>query len=285
MTKENEIYLEMDAKTVGISIYSNVEHEMLKSKNGEVILFKNLQQAKMYAEQTRKLKNPLDYSIYINIGESCIEYEDFDFVKGYYQLYANDNDIYYIKPADKISVDTLGYIIFNDNERIEDGNEGRRIAKENFSMIREAANNMVKYPNNDCAIQAVGRQWSNMTIKAKNCSGIINVLYNSQIMNINQNRINLGLNAFRFDKEMDKFNTLYFFIQKEHLEPYYFESVKICESILKQIVEEVKKKNPSVKLKTFHLKYPLEIDNDAMVKSHAVRKEDRKNGKSDTSES
>ena len=281
--EEERIELEMDGKTVGIGIFSLIENAQVTSATGEVILFKNIAQARFYAEKVKKLTNPLNYDLNIIIGDNnTIDFDHFDYIDGTYQLYAIDkrtgqNQIYVIKPVEKYQVDKIGYIVFNNNERIEDPEKGAMTACENFTKVRQAANRLVKFPNRDYALKSIGRYYNNMLLYVKNTSGIINIVYNSQLMNINQNRKNNNLRAFRFDKSMDKYNTLYFFIQKEYHEPDYFRSTEVCQKALEEIVKELKKDNPEIELKYIELHIPIEIDNDIIIKKRKENEDDQSN--------
>ena len=119
-----------------------------------------------------------------------------------------------------------------------------------------------------------------MTLKIKKTSGAINILCNSQIMNINQNRKNYNLRVFHFDREMDKFNTLYFFIQREYYEPEYFGTIDKCTAAMDNLINEIKKTRPDVELKYMDLHIPMEIGNDLITKyskREEVKKDDQSN--------
>lgn len=274
------INLTMNGRTTGIGIYSYVDDCQLKTKNGIPLLFKNISQAKIYVENARGLTNPLDYDFLIVIDGRVIDFDAFDYVNGAYQLYASDGNIYNIKPIEKFAVEKIGYIIFNGNERILSGEEGKKINNENFEALKNAANNIAKFPNRENTFESIRRLYDCMTLKIKRTSGSINILYNSQIMNINQNRKNYGLRVFHFDKDMDKFNTLYFFIQREYYEPEYFGTTDKCTAAMDNLMAEIKKIKPEAELKYMDLHIPMEIDSDLIAKyskREEVKKDDQSN--------
>lgn len=282
---ENQVVnLTMDGKTIGIGIYSWVEDKQLTNKQGDILIFRNISQAKMYVENAKGYTNHFDYDFNIIINDSIIDYSEFDFVNGAYQLYGknentNGNFIYNVYPVEKFAVTRLGYIVFNDNARIIGDNEaGKKICKQNFDDLKEAVNTVVKYPNKKNALQSVKRTYDTLNIKVKRTSGSINVLYNSQIMNINQNRKNLQLRSFQFNKEMDKYNTLYFFIQKEFYEPDFFGTTQTCVEAFDDIIKELQKKRPDVRLEYLDIRVPIEIGNDLVEKySRREKKYDQSN--------
>lgn len=290
--EEKIINLNMDAKLIGIGIYSFIENCQLRNREGEKLLFRNVDQAILYATKVKKMTNPLDYDLNIVIGfknekgeveESIISYDKFDFVNGSYQLYAEDGYIYNIKPVTKFSIVKMGYIVFNSNEPIEDVEAGKKISFENFENVKEAANTIIKFPNKPYTLKSIKRYYTNMALEVKNTTASINVMYNSQIMNVNQNRKNAGLRIFQFDTSMDKYNTLYIYIQTEYYEPDYFKpkTLNRCMNTLNCLMTELNKKRPDAKLHFIDIKCPITVDGNITVK-HA-RKEDNKYDKSDKS--
>jgi hypothetical protein len=253
---ENQtINLTMNGRTIGIGIYSILENCQLTTKNGAPLLFKNISQAKIYAENAKGLTNPLDYDFSIVINGSVIDYNAVDFVDGAYQLYASDGNIYNIKPIEKFAVEKIGYIVFNGNKRIASPDEGKKANLAIIEAVKDAANNIARFPNRPNTFESIKRMYDCMTLKIKKTSGAINILCNSQIMNINQNRKNYNLRVFHFDREMDKFNTLYFFIQREYYEPEYFGTIDKCTAAMDNLINEIKKTRPDVELKYMDLQH------------------------------
>ena len=274
------INLTMNGRTIGIGIYSYVDDCQLKTKNGIPLLFKNISQAKIYVENARGLTNPLDYDFIIVIDGRIIEFDAFDYIDGAYQLYASDGNIYNVKPIEKFAVEKIGYLIFNGNKRVTSGEEGKKINNDIFEAVKTAANNIARFPNRENTFESIRRMYDCMTMRIKRTSGSINVLCNSQIMNINQNRKNYNLRVFHFDKDMDKFNTLYFFIQREYYEPEYFGTIDKCTAAMNNLVDEIKKIRPDVELKYMDLHIPMEIGNDLIAKyskREEVKKDDQSN--------
>lgn len=276
-----EIYLEMNGKNIGIAIYSYIINDFLSTKSGERILCVNVNQAKLTAIRFG-LTNPLDYELYIIIDDSTAHICYFDLIGGQYQMYSDDDKLYYVKPQEKFSVEKVGYIIFNNNEKNvinteEDKARIYSLAEENFNTIKEAASTLVKYPNKDYALESVDKFWSNTIIKVKNTSGVIHILYNSQIMNINMNRKNMGLRSFRFDTGMDKYNTLYFFIRKDFYENNNYKTIETSMNALQMIVDEASKIKPGIQIKYVDMYIPIEID-DNIIK-YNMRKVKREENK------
>ena len=232
----NEI-ITLDGKNNGFAIYCLATESYVTNKNG-VILFRNIDLARIYAANVKHMHNPYDYDLYIGIQGSMIHYDYFEKVDGLYQFYATCDDVetkYYIKPYDTRAVKKVGYIVVNNGEREFDKVKG--FAKTNlyYDEALKAINVLVKKACLDPNICSIGRDKYGLVANIKNSTAKIHICHNSHIMTINQQRKVDNQIAFRFDKSMDKFTTLYTFIDIDISEPKWFEGIEKAVSILKTI--------------------------------------------------
>ena len=105
----------LDGKTSGFAIFNLAAQEFVTNRNGAV-LFRNIDLARMYAANVKKLNNPYDYELYINIMGSMIQYDYFEQVDGKYQFYATCDDVetkYFVEPIVIKNIIKVGYLTVN----------------------------------------------------------------------------------------------------------------------------------------------------------------------------
>lgn len=235
----------LDGKTSGFAIYNIAAQDFVRNKNG-VVLFRNIDLAKMYAINVKHMNNPYNYELYIVIMGSDIQYDYFEQVDGMYQFYATCDDVetkYFVKPVVVRNIVKVGYLVVNNGERVFDKDKG--LAKSNlyYNAAIDALYKLIQTPSIEPNISSVGKDKYGVYATLKKSTAKIHICYNSQIMTINQNRKVDGLRAFRFDKEMDKYTTLYVFIDIDVSEPDWFEGIDQAQQIINMIAESMVEKD------------------------------------------
>ena len=233
----NKEIITLDGRNNGFAIYSIAAQDYVTNKNG-IVLFRNIDLARIYAANVKHLNNPYEYDLYISILGSMIHYDYFEKINGMYQFYATCDDVetkYFIKPTSIRVIDTIGYLIINNGEREFDKAKGFAKANLYYGATLDALNTIIKTPSIDPNISSIVKDKYGIVATVKNSTAKIHICYNSTIMTINQQRKAEGLKAFRFDKDMDKFTTLYAFIDIDSSEPAWFEGLNKAKSILNKI--------------------------------------------------
>lgn len=251
--------IKLDGKQNGILVYSYAHEKILKKKDGSDILFVNEELAKLYVEYVRGLKDPITYELQFHIDGENISYDLANRVEDVYHVISN-GEIIVVEPNEKKVVEEIGYFVFHDEVKNTDNiADGKVIASGYFTDLRKVANDIVKYPNRVPGLTSVGRISNIMHLPLKGTTASVNVMYNSQIMNLNQNRKNKGLRAFRFDRDKNKYTTLYCFIQRDPCESYKFKGLDSAHQICLDICDELNRMGHNVTYETIDLKYPIEI--------------------------
>jgi hypothetical protein len=275
--KENKIMVikkvKLDGKQNGILVYSYVHQSILKKKDGTDILFVNEELAKLYVEYVRGLKDPMTYELQFHINGENISFDLANRVDDVYHV-VSKGEIIVVEPNETKRVEEIGYFVFHDNNVNPDNvTDGKAVASGYFTELRKAVNDIVKYPNRVPALASVGRISNILHLPLKGTTASVNVMYNSQIMNLNQNRKNKGLRAFRFDRDKNKFTSLYCFIQRDPNESYKFKGLDSAHQICLDICEELGKAGYNVTYETIDLKYPIEITD--KLSTNKEREEDK----------
>ena len=236
----------LDGKNNGFCIYSIPAQDYIRNKAGNILMFRNIDLARVFAANARKLFNPYDYSLYISCYDSVIDYEFFEYIDGCYQLYADGDIKYFIKPIINRNVERIGYLVFNGGEREFDKDKGISKSNTYHKAVLEVLDEMVKRPMDNPTIESIKKDKFGICAQVKFSTTKIHICYNSQIMTINQNRKLNGMRAFRFDKDMDKYTTLYCFIDIDASELGWFEGVTKAQQILNNIAAAVVNKSNAI---------------------------------------
>ena len=254
----------LDGKTSGFAIFNLAAQEFVTNRNGAV-LFRNIDLARMYAANVKKLNNPYDYEIYINIMGSMIQYDYFEQVDGKYQFYATCDDVetkYFVEPIVIKNIVKVGYLVVNNGERIFDKDKGLTKSNLYYNEALNALYRIIQTPSIEPNISSIGKDKYGIYATLKKSTAKIHICYNSQIMTINQNRKADGLRAFRFDKDMDKYTTLYVFIDIDVSEPDWFEGIDQAQQIINMVASFMAEKENinSCKFSEVELWKPISLE-------------------------
>lgn len=209
-------------------------------------LFNNLEVAKI----TAKLYYPdSDYEFYFQFIESRTNQPIIVSRKlchhkqpGLYQFIDGDV-IYDIKELYIHRITETGYFVFDngDTSRYE-GTDGFEKQQDNIVLIENIASDIIADNwSLDTAIEHIDYHKGECILKVKNTTSRIHILYNTKIMKINQTRKAQGRNMFPFNKNMDKFLTLYVYISKDYSEPIKVNGDVSSTTLIGYIEEDLKK--------------------------------------------
>ena len=275
LTKKETVVL--DGLNHGFVIYSMITQDYVRNKTGKIVLFRNIDLARVYAAVVKKLYNPYDYSLYICIYDSFIDYEFFEMIDGCYQLYATFDDTtnmkYFIKPTVNINVKRIGYFVFNGGEATTNKEKGVAKCNTYRTVLLNTLNDLLKHPDIKPNISSITKDIYGFCASVKNSTAKIHICYNSQIMTINQERKNNGLRALRFDKDMDKYTTLYCFVTIDQAEIVHFNGIENAMSIIDTIAKNVVNGTSimTCEFKELELLYPIFLEDSGIVKGRIKR--------------
>jgi hypothetical protein len=233
---EKEI-ITLDGNENGFAIFNMATNDYVRNKKG-IVLFRNIDLARIYATNLKSMTNPYDYDLYICIQGSMIQYDYFEKIDGVYQFYATCDDVetkYFVQPIETRIVNKIGYLVVNNGEREFDKTKGLAKTTLYFNAAINALDKIVKKAFIDPGLSSIGRDRYGLTASIKNSTAKIHICHNSQIMSTNQHRKAEGQMAFRFNKDMDKFTTLYVFIDIDRGEPKFFNGIDKATELLTSI--------------------------------------------------
>ena len=162
-------------------------------------------------------------------------------VDGYFQLYDTHRNIkYYIKETTRPKVRWIGYISLDNgfNER-KDKNYGIQRAKSLFAAIEYASQRLLLANETDSINKVVKESTREYTLYVKNSTAKIHIMDNGSIMDKNQRRKEKGERVLPFEKNVDKFLTVYCYITAEHNEMKFFNSAEKSLDILERLIEDI----------------------------------------------
>lgn len=229
MEKANVIIL--DGVNNGFAVYLQDKKDFIRGnviydpKNNKksvykdaIKLFKNIETAKAFLNSKLNIVDPYDYKLWIFADGEEIDYDDVEYFEPYYEYYNESGVHYYIQETKVEKITHIGYFVFEDGDekRICDPKVGLKKSKELYSYIKDAISYIVSYPSAYPGIEKVYRDSKGfLCLNIKGCTGKIHILYNSQIMNLNMDRKSNGKNCIPFNKDMDKYKSIYIFATKD----------------------------------------------------------------------
>ena len=254
-TRYREINVE---ELTGFTAFTSYQEDaLLHDEDGNTILFGSIGALKSYISKSLKIKDLNDYVVYLidyddNGNKLEIDYDNIQKCNGYYQ-YFNGATLHFVKPQDEREVVTCGYLVFEDGDtKRTDKEYGKTRSRELYQYTTEMIDKIVR--DKVSIVEKVYRDNNGfLSLKIKDSTGIIKLCYNNEFMSLNQDRKNDGLRCLPFDKNVDKFTTLYIFSTKESGEKY--NPIFDIKDIINLIVEYLENEYPEAEAR--YMKVPF----------------------------
>ena len=252
-TKEfNSVGIELDGVKNFIVVYNhkggNTYPLKYKKTSTDPIRFSSMELAKMAADAIFTSNNDrVSYTLVITTKTGRKEYDMKEAMEidGYFQLYDLKKNIkYYIKGKSEPKVRWIGYISLDNgfHER-KDKNYGIQRSKYLFEALENSMQKLM-LSNENNGISEI-RKTSNReyTLCVKNSSAKIHIMGNSNIMDLNQRRKEKGERVIPFEKNVDKFLTIYVYITTENNELKFFNSAEKALDVLHNLINDAYNNN------------------------------------------
>lgn len=229
--------LEMNRKNIGFIV--KMSDHFVSDDNG-VIVFDNLELVKMYMIN---YMNTIfrDYSVYIMVDDVYIPLDSAQKISDYYEFYVDGEKYRAIENLTR-RVIYIGYFIFEngDCERTLDSKIGNNKQKDFMNIIKSTITNYMIHNNGIVeSIKLDDPECGNYRVTFKNSTLNLHLCFNNKVMKINQTRKENGLKCIPFDKDMDKFTTIYVYATKNNHEPVSYGSLGIAKNIIYTIAENL----------------------------------------------
>ncbi|MBR6289276.1 MAG: hypothetical protein IKR19_08075 [Acholeplasmatales bacterium] len=215
-----------------------------KKDSTDPIKFVNMDLAVASANAVFNSKdNKVSYKLIITTKNGRKEYDMKDAmeVDGYFQLYDLKKNIkYYIKEKKEPKVRWIGYISLDNgyNER-KDKAYGIQRSKQLFEALENSMQKFILF-NDDNGIGRIEKRSSrDFVLHIKNSTAKIHIMGNSNIMDLNQRRKERGERVIPFEKNVDKFLTIYVYITAENSEMKFFNSADKALDVLYKLIDDV----------------------------------------------
>ena len=218
--------MEMDGKNVGIKVKLKSTGMYLQTKNKRDRIFTNVEFAKSIA-YINGCNSGRDFDLVLYVYGNEIYYEYIQTINEYLEFFGVDEHHnlirYMIRQSQCREYNNFGYIVFDQGDVIRTsktaGEKRNKILK---SIIQHSIENLNdKYH----VIEDIMIWDSGISLKFIHTTAKLDVMTNSQMMDINQWRKNIETDeieykhCFPFIKTMDKYTTFYTYISKELYEP------------------------------------------------------------------
>lgn len=258
MTTRNELkHVVLDGKSNGICIWIYGNENFILNKDGSIKLFTSLKLARTYLAVVENIKNPYSYHVYIKIGDLKIDIEcagkvmnipEMSDDKEYYSFYLENGDRYFCSESVTEKVTSIGYYVFENGDSERTAKEiGYKKEKMLKKAIKKCAENVLLYPNQDATIDSETKdRYGNLCFTIKNTTAKIHICFNSQIMDINQERKEDSNRCIPYDKSMDKFSTIFCFATQDMNEPVGFGSKEKTNTVIRYIKELLEDEYPEL---------------------------------------
>jgi hypothetical protein len=215
------VSVELDGINNGIIVEqrcSNGKKKIISDKAGGPRLFKNLDVAMTNAHYLLDKENG-DIDFLFKLGSKKFRVADSQIIKDICQLYDSENAIKYnIKEDNMQKVVKLGYIVTEKGDTVRcDKQYGVKQVKKLLEYARDIGFGIL-CENMDISFTRIERGNYRYTFSIKNSTGKINIVTNSKLMDINQDRKQVDIRCLPYLKEMDKFTTLYIYATKDPAE-------------------------------------------------------------------
>lgn len=234
------VIYQLDGMKSGFAFYLYEKEAYFENKEGDK-LFPSLELGKTALAQEENIYNPYDYEVHIILDHDKddhmidIDFAHVELYNEYYEYYDGCGYKYYIKPkVQEILVD-CGYLIFDNGD--QKGQNGKKRSKEYYHWYIDIITNIITH-NYETVEKIYRDRNGHITMKLKDCTGLIHLCYNSDIMSLNQNRKAMKLRVLPFDKSLDKFKSLYLYTTIDSSEPEEYGTRDLLRKVKKWILSD-----------------------------------------------
>lgn len=266
MTFKNEL-VNFDTEKVGIIVQiANANGNIPKyiTLEGKPRLFNNLEVAKIMANViveggkfTYWIRwDKMDNMININRCRYNRKSHVFQFID------YSSKTIYNFKEIRTCKLTNFGYLIFDDGDSVRSEKEaGRQRQIELLDIVAGVCTDLLVEKWSEYGITRIEKRRKELVVQIKSTTAKIHVVYNSKIMDINQEKgLTPGKKRLPFLKNMDKFTTFYIFVSRDVAEGKRIGGEEKAKYIVDNIVGDLQKYYPELKTKFESIEFNKFID-------------------------
>lgn len=252
-----KVYLDLDGIKNGIGVYIYGAKDFIRNKKDNSIkLFSNMALAKSYLVNTKNIKHPNQYRLYLILGKSEIDFEYVEFVNGYYEFYSESSKKYLCKETVTNRVTSFGYIVFeNGDTKKLDKNTGYKKEKEMFQNIKDCARYILTCKYDPTFSSIIKEENGNIVCSVKDSTAKIHFCTNNNMLDFNQLRKESNEKCLPFIKTMDRYTTFYCYATIMDGEPKWHETPEKINNIIECMISYFNDYFPELETKYIPVEY------------------------------
>lgn len=214
MNNQKSKLIVLDGETNGFVVFVNKQNKFVEESTQQKIpkLFTNFDLALSYVAGKLKIRNPLDYKIYLCVEGTMINFEDICKNSGYYEVYTDDM-VYFVKENNTQRVVSIGYLVFDNGYNMSgefDKKKAINRSKQLYKYCKDAVSNTIMYPFLNPTFKSMSKNKNgHLTISFVGTTLKMHICYNSQMVDLNVERKDAGLRCIPFDAAANKFLTMF----------------------------------------------------------------------------
>ena len=201
----------IDGITVGFSAIYKGTNKLIKFTNN-LTRFRNLE---LLAAEVEK-SGIINYEIGITDGTVFTSWKYITPTdEGEFMYFSSDGRyLIFAKPTVKEKVILSGYYLFGDNprEKIADNKYGKELNRKNFTLLQSSFSKELRRGT----FRSCYKDENNfLTFDFRESTAKIKIVANNKLVDYNKQRKEDQKKVLPFDKNLDKFKTIYFYVTKE----------------------------------------------------------------------
>lgn len=223
--------VKLDGKQYGVIVYLYELKDYLRSADKTLKLFKSVELAKVYIA-SNNIRNPHKYRLMFSLNDRIIDFMIAQKINNGYELYINDMK-YVLEEGGSDKVIEIGYLNFEESDK--------KFINQTYRTVKELASKVARtYDINTPTLSSVAKDKNkHLCCNVKDSTAKIHICYNSQIMDLNQKRKEKETRCIPYEKSMDKYGSLFFYVTKDVSEPPEIEGLVKSRYIISQIIESL----------------------------------------------
>lgn len=241
----NEINISLDGRKNGIAVFLQNDQKMVKCKKDQQTvdkLFRSAKLTKVFLNVALKTVNPRDYSLLFVIDGKKFGFEESGFYNDHYIIYDRDTEGNIIKYAvyegESDQVLDLGYLVPTTAPSVDDQKEKRQAYQK---IILNYVKTTLRYMmlENKYFEKITKDKYGHICAELKLSSAKIHICTNAQLIKLNQLRKQNQIRCLPFEKNIDTYSTLYYYITKDVHECEGFGSGELAKEYLNALVDRI----------------------------------------------